>query len=165
MLNAAEKFAADVNNREPYWISFLSRSGSGKTHLAKMLYQHFLKCSRFNLGFDAQKNRIIGNTGQFCSWRRLVSDLRQGDYDLIRDLVDDWFVVLDDIGSSYDPNGFVASALDQVLNGRLRKWTVITCNYGMQEIADRMDIRIASRMIRDGSVVVDCKDVADFNLR
>lgn len=165
MLESADRFASDVNNRTPYWISFLGVSGAGKTHLAKMLYRHFMRCSRFNLDYDPEKNKIVGNTGQFCSWRKLISDLRQGDYELIYDLVEDWFVVLDDIGSSYDPNGFAASSLDQVLNGRLRKWTVITCNYSLQDISDRMDVRIASRMIRDGSVIVECSDVPDFNTR
>jgi len=165
MWGAACQFAQDVNNLQPYWISFLGTSGTGKTHLAKMLYRHFMGCSRFNLDYDKEHNRIVGNTGQFCDWRRLTADLRSGDYELIDDLTSDWFVVLDDVGSSYDPNGFVASALDQVLNGRLRKWTVITCNYGLSEIAERMDIRIASRMIRDGSVVVECGDVPDYNSR
>jgi len=165
MWNAAERFAADVNNRTPYWLSFLGTSGTGKTHLAKMLYKHFMGCSRFNLDYDPKVNKIVGNTGQFCDWRRLTADLRSGDYGLIEDLTGDWFVVLDDVGSSYDPNGFVASALDQVLNGRLRKWTVITCNYGLAEIAERMDTRIASRMIRDDSIVVECGDVPDYNAR
>lgn len=165
MLEAAERYAADVNNREPYWISFLGVSGVGKTHLARMLWKHFMAYSRFNVDYDKEHNRIYGNTGQFCHWRKLVSDLKQGDYSLIYDLIEDWFVVLDDVGSAYDPNGFVASSLDQVLNGRLRKWTVLTCNYSLSEIAERMDVRISSRMIRDGSVVVECGDLPDFNTR
>ena len=165
MFAQATQFAADVNNVKPYWISLLGESGVGKTHLARMLYRHFMGCSRFNLSLDAQHNRIVGNTGQFCCWRKTCADLRSGDYGLVEDLCDDWFVVLDDIGTAHDPSGFVTSALDRILNSRLRKWTVITCNYGLKEIAERMDVRIASRMIRDNSVVCELSDVPDFNTR
>lgn len=164
MWRAAEKFAADVNNRKPYWLTLCGPSGTGKTHLSKMLFRHFMGASRFNIDFDPVQQKVIGNTGQFCNWRKLSADLKSGCYELIEDLIDDWFVVLDDVGASHDPSGFIASALDQVIAGRLKKWTVITCNFGLAQIAERMDERIASRMIRDDNVVVEC-DTMDFNLR
>jgi len=162
---AAAQFAQDVNNRRPYWLTLCGVSGTGKTHLAKMLYRHFMGASRFNLDYDPKSNKVTGNSGQFCCWRKTCSDIKQGDYGLIEDLSDDWFVVLDDIGTAHDPSGFIASALDRILNSRLRKWTVITCNFGLKEIADRMDVRIASRMLRDDSIVIELSDVPDFNTR
>lgn len=164
MWRAAEAFAQDVNNRKPYWITFCGPSGTGKTHLAKMLYQHFMGASRFNIDIDVANQKIVGNTGQICNWRKLASELKGGSYDLIEDLCEDWYVVLDDVGAAHDPSGFIASALDRIVAGRARKWTVITCNFSLDEIAKRMDERIASRLIRDGNVVVEC-NTADFNLR
>lgn len=122
-------------------------------------------CSRFNVNYDSKTNRITGNTGQFCSWRKTCSDLKQGDYGLIDDLSEDWLVVLDDIGTAHDPSGFITASLDRILNSRLRKWTVITCNFLLKDIAERMDVRIASRMLRDDSVVVELDGVLDFNTR
>lgn len=164
MWTAAETFSQHVNNRKPYWLTFCGPSGTGKTRLARMLYKHFMGASRFNPNFDVEKQRVIGNTGQFCNWRQLAGDLKSGNYGLVEDLCYDSFVVLDDIGSAHDPSGFIASALDRIVDGRSRKWTVITCNFSIGEIANRMDERIASRLIRDGNVVVEC-DTTDFNLR
>lgn len=164
MWAAAEAFAADVNNRAPYWITFCGPSGTGKTHLARMLFRHFMGASRFNVDIDVARQRIIGNTGQFCKWRNLAGELKAGGYDAIEDLIEDSFVVLDDVGAAHDPSSFIASALDQIIAGRGRKWTVVTCNYSLGEIARRMDERIASRLIRDGNVVIEC-NTTDFNLR
>lgn len=122
-------------------------------------------CSRFNVNYEAISNRIVGNSGQFCCWRKVASDLKGGSYGLIEDLSDDWFVVLDDIGTAHDPSGFIASALDRILNSRLRRWTVITCNLSLKEIAAKIDARIASRMIRDDSVVIELAGLPDFNTR
>jgi len=119
--------------------------------------------NRFEKKFDAIGNRIYGNTGGFYCWRNCCSSFRSGSYGLIEDLCNEWFVILDDVGSERDPTGFIASALDQILNARQRKWTLITTNLSLREIAE-IDTRISSRMLRNGSVVVETKTI-DYALR
>lgn len=159
MFQAAKEFAGDLNYSKPRWLTLLGPSGIGKTHLAREIYRHFRDYSCFEIGFDSRRQRVIGNTGQFCDWRKFCGDLRGGSFGRIDDLEEDWFVVLDDIGSEHDPNGFIASALDRICNTRSRegavKWTVITCNLLLSQIVDRLDTRIADRMMRNGSVVIE----------
>jgi hypothetical protein len=50
------------------------------------------------------------------------------------------------------------------LSERVGHWTVVTANLPLADIGDRIDVRIASRMLRDDSQVVDV-DVPDFSIR
>lgn len=102
-------------------------------------------------------------SGQFCSWRKFGEEMLAGDYSRTVDLCDDHFVVLDDIAAKRDKSGIAVDKLDTILDSRARKWTVITANLSIEEIAEQLDARIASRLIRN-SEVVDV-DVIDYNLR
>lgn len=158
LFDAAADFASELNHGEPRWLVMLGPSGIGKTHLAREIFRHFMDHSRFITKID-ERWRLVGNTGQFCDWRQFCGDLRGGSYGRIDDLEGESLVILDDIGSEYDPNGFIASALDRIINSRSAtgrvKWTVITCNMLLEQIAERIDTRIADRMLRNGSVVVE----------
>jgi DNA replication protein DnaC len=149
------QFAGEINHGTPRWLTLTGESGIGKTMLAREVFRHFMDYSRFEVSYDRARNHITGNTGQFCDWRSFCKDIRSGSFGRIDDLTDDHFVVLDDIGTEHDPNGFIASTLDRVCNSRLRKWTLITCNLSLEQIADRIHTRIADRMIRNGSEVFE----------
>ena len=77
---------------------------------------------------------------------------------------DAWLLVIDDFGTQYDKSGFVLSKLFELINRRMGKWTVITSNLNLKQIANDVDPRIASRLVRDGNRVVDCS-TKDFYLR
>lgn len=113
--------------------------------------------NRFEVKFDRLENRICGNTGQWCNWRKACSDFRDGSYGYIDDLCNEWFVIFDDIGAEQDNTGFIASAIDRIMAARQDKWTMITSNLRLQEIADKIDTRVASRMLRNNGVVVESK--------
>jgi DNA replication protein DnaC len=127
----------------PRWLSLLGTSGAGKTMLAKEI------------------RRICG--GPFVTWTRVTNMLREGEYRWFSDLMHEHIVILDDIGSEYE-TPFVAAKLYEFLSERVGRWTVITANLSLEDIGNRLDTRIASRMLRDNSRIVDV-DVPDFNLR
>ena len=80
----------------------------------------------------------------------------------MRVVCDDWFVALDDIGAERTSD-FSVSKLDQIIDARLGKWTVITCNFTREQIAEHMDVRIASRLGRGKNVIVDNINVLDYS--
>lgn len=163
LLNETARFACDINATMPYWLTLIGEAGIGKTHLARAVYKSFIDITRFDIKLDAQHQHIYGNRGQFCDWRKLCAVVREGAFGWVEDLCEDDFVVLDDIGAEYDRSGFIASVLDRIMNSRRGKWTLITCNLTLQQISERMDVRIASRLMRDSNRVVE-SGAMDFAL-
>lgn len=166
MLEAAAQFAASVNYVfPPYWLTISGESGIGKTHLAKAVRQQFLDQNRFERFPDYESNRVVGNTEWYCDWRKFADDIRSGSYErLVEDAIDEWFLIIDDFGAERDPSGFIAAASDRILNDRKNKWTLITTNLSLKNIGERMDVRIASRLMRDRNQVVEI-EAEDYALR
>lgn len=164
MLSAARTFVDDFDTgKKPRWLVMLGTSGAGKTHLAREIWRWFKASPHFATRVSDDEEIIY--PGQFASWRNVADGILSGNYARMNELCREKFVVLDDIGAEYqDRAGIVKSKLDRLIDARLGKWTLITCNHTLQQIAERMDTRIASRMIRGGSVVVEV-DVPDFNAR
>lgn len=163
-LEAASAFIASVNFTRPYWLTLCSKSGTGKTLLARAAYRQFMEQNRFEFSYDRSRNRIQGNTSMFVDWRKFCDNLRGGAYELVDDLCEEWFVIIDDLGAERDTTGFIAAATDRILNSRRDKWTLITTNLPLSEIGNRIDPRVASRMIRDNNQVVEI-EATDWNLR
>lgn len=155
LFDRVAQFASEINFGKPRWLTLCGLSGIGKTMLAREVWRHFMEHSRFEIGLDVMEQCVTGNTGQFCDWRGFCKDVRSGCFGRIDDLIEDHFVVLDDIGTEHDPNGFIASTLDRICNSRQRKWTLITCNLSLHQIAEKIDPRIADRMMRHGSEVFE----------
>lgn len=153
----------------PYWLTFLGATGNGKTMLAKSIFNRAKKvtipCSivpgRTKYPWESL---IPGMRVQWVDWRKLCDDLNNGQWHRIDEICDAWFVVLDDIGTEYDPKGMLKNKLDRILNSRIGMWTVITSNLFYDQIADKLDVRIASRMKRAGSIVVET-NTTDYVLR
>ncbi len=164
MVEAVASFVTDMKaDKPPRFLSLLGTSGAGKTKLAKRVWRWFSKCGRYYnpiKGCDASMVR----TGQFCDWRDLIESMMDTKDFSTMDLCQDCFLVLDDIGAKRDKSGFGADKLDTVLAARSeRKWTLITSNLSVAELA-AIDSRIASRLCRGGSVVVEV-NVPDYSLR
>lgn len=161
-MDSTARFAASINFTAPRWLTLAGSSGVGKTHLARAVYRQFMEQNRFELKYDATRGRIYGNTAIYCDWRSACKQFAV--FDLQDDLINEWFVVLDDIATENDRKGDVTAALERIIAGRKNKWTLITCNLSLQQIAERLDTRIASRMLRDNGEVIEV-NVMDYALR
>jgi len=168
MLQEARRFvfAMGSGNVPAYWLSLVGSSGTGKTMLARMITSCFL---RYIEGLRDENRGVEGDRysrmGGFMSWPRCVERMLEGDFGFTRQCKQDWFLALDDVGAENEKlRELGTSKLFAILNERQHKFTVLTCNYGLAEIAQRMDPRIASRLLRHGGTVVDSTGIQDYNL-
>ena len=61
------------------------------------------------------------------------------------------------------PSDWTAEKINTLANVRVGKWTILTSNLSMVQIA-QADNRIASRMVRNNGIVADV-NTKDYNLR
>lgn len=176
MKREAASFLDDLTNaRNPRWLSLLGTSGAGKTMLAKAIWRQFRDNLHMEIDWvrtkasqtpDNPHGTFYRFRGGFINWGNAINNrMLKGDYEFLEDMRDYSFFAIDDIASEYERHRELsASKLYNVLESRLRKWTVITANLSLEQIGTNLDTRIASRMIRDNGVVVDV-NVPDYNLR
>jgi len=180
MLRSAREFVADMaNGAEPRWLVLVGRSGSGKTYLAERIVEWVKQHGRSvymrerqNQGRDGVSSLwTYAQAGPFmCRWAKLLSQLRSGQYYRLEDAADDWFKAIDDLGTDSagadgEATQFAVQKMGDLLDRRLRKWTVITTNFNRAQIAEKFDVRIASRLMRHGSVIVDAEGLRDYGIR
>jgi DNA replication protein DnaC len=166
MKNEAVSFIDDLfNNRQPRWLSLLGTSGAGKTMLARRIWHLFRDFRHGRIRIDTDV-RVIRWRGGFINWGAAVNNrMLKGEFDFLDDMRSWDFFVIDDIASEHEKHRELsASKLYNILEGRLGKWTILTANLTLSQLSEKLETRIASRMVRGNSVVVDV-DVADFNLR
>ena len=97
----------------------------------------------------------------FSYWPDIADALRGGDYSRLNPLYSADFLAIDDIGAEYESD-FINSKLQQLLNKRLNKWTVITSNLSLNDFSFK-EQRIVSRLVREGNQVVQI-DAPDYYL-
>lgn len=175
--DACAKYVADMEaGAEPYWLTLTGINGCGKTLLLRQVFE---QAKRINPGNPANNpiwppDWIAWQTGSafprsrpYCLYfdeRTIARRMRAGEYDLPQSLRDDYFVVLDELGVERDPTNFIANAVAAFCENRIRGWTAIGTNFTIKEIAERVDARASSRLIRDNNVLVTIR-ANDFALR
>ena len=152
MLNAAIKFCQDVNNKyQPRWLSFFGTKGIGKTLLSSLI-KNYLKVETYQFPIR-ENNRFVTKKGYKC---RNVETLKG--YDIVDAIINDTnyyrkvnILLIDDITKGYNGDIF-KQKLFQLIDMRLKKWTIITSNQCLKEF-NKIDPGIADRFIRDGNQV------------
>ena len=171
----AEMVAAMERGDEPYWVTLQGVNGWGKTFL---MDQVFPQAKRINPGNPANNPVWPPShaSRKDCEYEAsrpyalrydeggLASRMRNGDYTLPRSLAGDYFVAMDEVGMTRDPTNYIAEAISVFCDVRLHKWTMLCTNFTMAEIAERMDARISSRILRDENKLV-CITAGDYALR
>jgi DNA replication protein DnaC len=164
MLHSVANWMLDMDDKQkPRWVSLVGKSGTGKTMLAKWAYRALQRSKHWVTRVDDEGDTTFA--GMFVSWPELADQLQaNGGRDWMNEMKRCRILVLDDVGQSVDKTGFITGKLSILLSARVGKWTFITSNLSVGQIAERIDTRIASRLIRDGNVVVDI-DAKDWALR
>ena len=161
MLTAAACFASDVLERgEPHWLSILGPSGVGKTHVLRQT---------FNLLRKAASERVwrvwTAEGRSEPGWgtpttAHIIPNADLDDYQAPRDFAKLDLVYIEDIGagSSQTDKGAARVVRDRImelLQLRSRKWTLLDANLYRRDLEQHFDGRIASRLTRDGSVMIE----------
>jgi len=172
-LLAASQFVSDIirrrvtHDREGYALTFCGVSGTGKTFLSNCILNELGRNKWGELesvvGF-IREGHLIRSTYMKCDWRKVSDGFKQGEFGTLEDMEEVFLLMLDDIGADYDPSSMGISKLDRVLRARTGKWTILTCNLTLSQIAENLDTRIASFLIRDGNKVCEIKAI-DYALR
>lgn len=157
---ACAQWVAEVAaGRAPRWLTLTGVCGCGKTMLAQQIFDEASKYNPGNKGLwiprdegysdgDRRPRNVALTASKFGQL------MMAGEYDLPEYLADDFLVLLDDLGASRDKTQFQADALYRLYNQRQGKWTITTTNLRLREISEKVDERVASRLIRDGNQLV-----------
>ena len=148
------------NNQSESLLMLCGEVRTGKTHLAKKIHR-FAVASAFK-AFEK------GNWGiermpsvDYIAWPELARQLSEKNWSYMEDAYAASLLVLDDIGSENDPWKICADVLCQILSRREKMFTVVTTNVMPGGWAEKFDVRICDRFLRN-SVVVDLSGVRPY---
>ncbi len=165
VLPAVQAFCSAIIRREPprRWLSLLGPSGVGKTHVLKQA----LACLQSAAAHGHW--RIPTPTGHRSpQMAHLIPAVDLEDYRAPRDYARYDLIYIEDIGSGAaldhrGPGAVTRSRIAELLQLRSGKWTLLDANFYRKEIETQLDGRIASRLKRDGSWMVEVpQGVGDF---
>lgn len=150
-----------------YCLSFVGRSGNGKTMLAHCILAELGLNTWGSLSaipVSLSGNEINRHCAIMRDWRKVSDNFKQGQYAIAERLESEFLAVIDDIGADHDPSRASTAKLDSILRARKNRWTIVTSNFALSEIQSKIDERISSWLIRDKNRVVEMTAI-DYALR
>lgn len=135
--------------------------GNGKTHCAKAVHRWCLAVGNGNQ-FMRRPNHVESLSSLYWHWPELLDRFKEGQWDLVSDMLDVPVLIIDELGGGHDPSRVGVDKLCRVLSNREHCWNLITTNILPEAWEEVFDRRVASRLIRN-SVIVDLSDVPDFS--
>ena len=164
MQRAAAGFLDDMSQgKPPRWLSLLGPSGVGKTFLADLILATIRRRDMSPTVFLMEGHRREGVVRMHFEGA-LERMLQFGQWGRFVDICGAKCALIDDVGVGVIPLEISKPKLVSLVERRLNQWTLFTSNLRLGEIADQLDRRIASRMIRGANQHVEV-DVVDYNLR
>jgi len=94
-------------------------------------------------------------------------DSLNGDYlEVLKYLIDDDFLIIDDVGSSTKHTEWREEILFAILDSRYNsmKPTVITSNFSQQQFIDKYHRRIHSRLFSTENTIIEIENGVDYRL-
>lgn len=138
-------------NSSPYWLTLFGSSGCGKTFLARHARSYLRK-----IGIDCQ----------LWNWAKAFPTLVSPGENLTPHLCNLPVLILDDIGTGYTLSDKAAelhsAKLYEILEARINMWTFLTSNLNPQQLREKLDARIASRLFRGENEMVDLTQADDY---
>lgn len=170
MLGNAQDFVSLIHAKaQPRWISLLGSCGAGKTMLGNLILGWVKK--RYDGRIDKERTttqHIYRYNMGMLKWVDCMNWMLNRDYGWVEQAKTDWLVFIDDIGvktaGSDKVQAMAAGKLFEILEARREKWTILTSNLMLVDISKNIDARVASRMLRNESLVTEV-EVMDYNLR
>jgi DNA replication protein DnaC len=160
----SERFCKRFLNRTRAKRQFVIQgdSGNGKTHVARRIQSWARHMSMFV--YDGLMTWDKPPTVMFVSWPSVADGFKEGEFGILKDLLETDLLIIDDLGAESDKSQIACDKLCQVLSHRSEKhWTVITTNIGPEMWPAKFDQRVADRLIRD-SVFIELNGVPSYAL-
>ena len=135
-------------------------NGTGKTHCAEAVYWW---AKRTHLQYIARPDHInlLSADTVMWSWPELLDVFKNGHWSVVEELKDCALLILDELGGGHDPSFVGVDKLCQVLSRRENKWTLVTTNIAPSSWPEKFDLRIASRLMGN-STIIDLTGVPDY---
>jgi len=145
------------------FLVLIGPTGIGKTYFCSAMVAFFVNRNEQRLK-NEQRLTVFNERSLFCKIREHINSTGSGDYlKFIRLLIDDDFVIIDDLGSSSHTE-WREEVLMDVVNCRYEsmKPTVFTSNLSKKEFLKIYGPRITSRLFASENLVIDLHEMPDF---
>ena len=86
-------------------------------------------------------------------WPEATDGFKAGEYGCIEEAINAGLLIIDDVGAEHDPSRNGTDKLCQVLSRREKRFTLLTTNIKPEAWAERFDVRIADRLLRNSVVL------------
>jgi len=143
------QFMHNVKNGSGQWLTLLGGSGVGKTFLARLVRNW------------SQTEGIHG--AMFIRWITVCDYMRKGDFGVLDAMAECSLLIVDDIGADYE-TALSKAKIYVLAERRFNKPTLFTSNLTLDQIGDQIDVRVASRLVRDNNRVVTFSDCPDWSV-